>query len=378
MACGSVWLRSPPASPRRFADHDIQEEDTMLRSSLRAARRTNPAPRSAATVLGLALLPLTLAASLTLPVAVRAEPAKPECIAPAKPGGGFDLTCRIAQTALSESKQLNAPLRITYMPGGIGAVAYNAIIGQRPAEAGTIVAWSGGSLLNIAQGKFGRFGENDVRWLAAIGADYGVVVVRADAPWKSMKELMEAIRKEPAKVVFGAGGTIGSQDWMKAALTARAAGIDHKTMRFVAFEGGGEAMTALQGGHIQVYSGDAGEMAEFVKQGAPIRLLGVFADERLPGALKDVPTAKEQGYDIQWPIARGFYVGPKVSDADYQWWVSAFKTAMATPEYQKLRTERGLFPFDRVGDDLDRYVKAQVASYRKLATEFGLNVTPQK
>lgn len=315
------------------------------------------------------------AASLTLFVSgVAAEPAKPECIAPAKPGGGFDLTCRLAQTTLQQGKQLIAPMRITYMPGGIGAVAYNAIIGQRPAEAGTIIAFSGGSLLNLAQGKFGKFTENDVRWVSAIGTDYGVVVVRADSPYKTLPDLMAAIKKDPAKIVFGAGGTIGSQDWMKAALTARSAGIDYKTMRFVAFEGGGEALTALQGGHIHVYSGDAGEMSELLKQGGPIRLLAVFAGERLPGLLKDVPTAKEVGFDIQWPIVRGFYVGPKVSDADYHWWSAAFQKAMATPEFVKLREERGLFPFDRTGADLDKYVKDQVGVYRNLASEFGLNV----
>ena len=332
--------------------------------------------RISAAALG-SLLPAALLAGLP-GGASAAEPSKPECIAPAKPGGGFDLTCRIAQSAMTDGKQLSAPMRITYMPGGIGAVAYNAIVGQRPGEAGTVVAWSGGSLLNLAQGKFGRFTENDVRWVATVGADYGAVVIRADAPWKTLPELMAAIKKEPTKVVFGAGGTIGSQDWMKAALTARSAGIDHKTMRFVAFEGGGEALTALQGGHSQVYSGDAGEIAELVKQGAPIRVLAVFADSRLPGTLKDVPTAKEQGFDIQWPIARGFYVGPKVSDADYQWWSNAFKAAMATPEYDKMRSERGLFPFEKSGPEVDKYVKEQVANYRKLAAEFGLKVVEQK
>lgn len=313
-------------------------------------------------------------AALSFSTGVAAEPPKPECIAPAKPGGGFDLTCRLAQTSLADGKQLNAPMRITYMPGGIGAVAYNAIVGQRPGEAGTIVAFSGGSLLNIAQGKFGKYTENDVRWLAGVGTDYGVVVVRNDSPFKTLAELMAGIKKEPGKVVFGAGGTIGSQDWMKAALTAKAAGIDYKTMRFVAFEGGGEALTALQGGHIQVYSGDAGEMAALIKQGGPIRILGVFSDARLPGLLKDVPTAKEQGFDIQWPIIRGFYVGPKVADADYKWWTDAFVKTMATPEFAALREERGLFPFDKTGAELDAFVKDRVGVYRKLAGEFGLNV----
>ena len=177
-------------------------------------------------------------------------------------------------------------------------------------------------------------------------------------------------------MVFGAGGTVGSQDWMKAALTARAAGLNPKSMRFVAFEGGGEAITALQGGHVQVYSGDASEAEEQIKAGAKIRVLAVMSDKRLEGGLAKVPTAKEQGMDIEWPIIRGFYVGPKVSDADYKVWVDTFNKMMATPAFAKLRAERGLFPFDKTGAELDAYVKERVGYYRKLAGDFGLKPSP--
>ena len=179
-----------------------------------------------------------------------AEPRRPECVAPAKPGGGFDLTCRLTQTSLKEGGVLKRPMRIVYMPGGVGAVAYNNIVAQRPDEGGAIVAFSGGSLLNLAQGKFGRYSVDDVRWLAAIGADYGVVVVRDDSAYQTLGALMEALKKDPSAVVFGTGGSVGSQDWMKAALTARAAGVDPRKMRFVAFEGGGEGITALRGNHV--------------------------------------------------------------------------------------------------------------------------------
>src|SRR5690606_16059667 len=161
-------------------------------------------------------------------------------------------------------------------------------------------------------------------------------------------------------VVLGAGGTVGSQDWMKAALTAKAAGGDVRKMRFVAFEGGGEAVTALRGGHIQAYMGDAADAFAMMEGGAPIPVLAVFNTERLPGKLGVVPTAKEQGYDIEWPIIRGFYVGPKVSDEAYQFWVDAFNKTMASPEYAKLREQQGLFPFDKTGAELDAYVKERV------------------
>ena len=320
------------------------------------------------------LISLALACAATL--AVAAGPfEKTECVAPAKPGGGFDLTCKLAQTSLMDGKYIADPMRVTYMPGGIGAVAYNTVIAQRPAESNTLVAFSGGSLLNIAQGKFGRYNENDVRWLAAIGADYGAIIVSENSPFKTLKDVMAAVKADPAKVVFGAGGTVGSQDWMKAALTAKAAGLNPKSMRFVAFEGGGEAMTALQGGHVQVYSGDASEAVQQMAAGTKIRILAVMSDKRVPGALANIPTAKEQGVNIEWPIIRGFYMGPKVSDADFKAWSDTFKKMMATPAYEKLRAERGLFPFDLVGAEADAYIKKRVTEYRKLASDFGLAVT---
>ncbi len=318
---------------------------------------------------------LAAAAALALAFSAQAGPLdKTECIAPAKPGGGFDLTCKLAQSALLNGKYISDPMRVSYMPGGIGAVAYNAIVAQRPDENNTIIAFSGGSLLNLAQGKFGRYNEKDVRWLAAIGTDYGAVVVAENSPLKTIADLVAAIKADPGKVVFGAGGSVGSQDWMKAALTARAAGLDPKTMRFVAFEGGGEAITALQGGHVQVYSGDASEAEEQIKAGAKIRVLAVMADKRLEGAMANTPTMKELGYDIEWPIIRGFYMGPKVSDADFKVWQDTFAKMMATPEYNKLRAERSLFKFALTGPELDAFITERMAAYRKLAADFNLKV----
>ncbi|EPT7054209.1 tripartite tricarboxylate transporter substrate binding protein [Cronobacter sakazakii] len=316
------------------------------------------------------LLASSLAFSFTEAVAAEA-PSRPECIAPAKPGGGFDLTCKLIQVSLQETGALEKPMRVTYMPGGVGAVAYNAIVAQRPGEPGTVVAFSGGSLLNLSQGKFGRYNVDDVRWLASVGTDYGMIAVRADSPWKTLGDLMKALEKDPNSVVFGAGASIGSQDWMKTALLAQKAGVDPHKMRYVAFEGGGEPVTALMGNHVQAVSGDLSEMVPYLT-GNKLRVLAVFASERLPGQLAQVPTAKEQGYDLVWPIIRGFYVGPKVSDADYQWWVQTFEKLQQTDEFKKQRDLRGLFEFNLTGKALDEYVKNQVNDYREKAKAFGL------
>lgn len=313
-----------------------------------------------------------LVGAVTLMTAHAGAPDSPECIAPAKPGGGFDLTCKLAQAALQGAGITKQPMHIAYMPGGVGAIAFDTIVTKRSAESHTLVAYSSGSLLNLVNGRFGHRSLRDVRWLAAIGADYGIVLVARQSPWKTLPELMTAMRADPAKVMFAAGGTIGSQDWVKVALIAEAAGVDYKAMRFVAFEGGGEATAALKGGHVQVYAGDASEVADKLPPQGPFRVLAVMAEHRLPGLLADVPTAREQGVDIVWPTVRGFYMGPEVPDADFKAWTDTFDRLMSTPEFDRLRTRHGLYPLAMTGPALQAYLQAQSRRYAEIADRFGL------
>ncbi len=300
-----------------------------------------------------------------------AAPDKFECLAGAKPGGGFDLTCQLLRLSLQNAKLIDKPMSVTYMEGGVGAVAYNHVVGTRPADPGLVVAASSGSALLLAQKKFGVHDENAVRWLGALGADYGVLAVSADSPFASLAELGRAFQADPAAFPIGGGGAVGSQDWMKAAIFAKSLGVDPKRMRYAALEGGGAVLTALQGGHVKIGSGDAAEMAALHKAGK-IRVLAVMSEQRLPGDLADVPTAREQGLDLVWTIWRGVYMGPKVADADYAWWVETLKKLVATPEFAAERQARGLFPYDKIGADFDRQVKADVARFRELAREAGL------
>lgn len=299
------------------------------------------------------------------------EPKHPLCLAPAKPGGGFDLTCRLLSNSLMGSKLLDKPMMVNFMPGGVGAVAYNHVIGQKPSEGDMVVAVSTGSALNIAQGKFGKFDENAVRWLAALGADYGAIIVKADSKWNTLDELIRDLKADPKGFVLGSGGSIGSQDWFKAALIAKQAGINPKDMRYVAFEGGGEALAALLGGHIQIYPGDIAEFAGQYESGK-YKVLAVMSEERLPGKFGNIPTAKELGYDVVWTIWRGYYVGPKVTDEQYNYWVDLITRLTNTEEFKKEREARGLYPFTKIGKEFDEYLKKDVSKFRNLAKEAGL------
>ncbi|WP_027909506.1 tripartite tricarboxylate transporter substrate binding protein [Pseudomonas sp. URMO17WK12:I4] len=298
------------------------------------------------------------------------QPNRPECIAPSKPGGGFDLTCKLAQAGLKDNKILKTPMRVTYMPGGIGAVAYNAIVANRRNDPGTLVAFSGASLLNLALGKYGRFDENEVQWLTTIGTDYGTLAVRDDSPYKNLDDVVKALKKDPKSIVVGGGGSIGGQGWMKIALLAKAAGINPSELRYAAFEGGSEHYMALMGKHVDLVTGSASEIAS--QKGNNIRTLAVFSEERLPGDLAEIPTAREQGYEIQWPLIRGYFLGPDVPQEQVQWWRDSFAKLEASPEFERYMVDRDVLPMYVSGDELQALVKKQVAEYRELGREFGL------
>ncbi|XAH23107.1 tripartite tricarboxylate transporter substrate-binding protein [Xylophilus sp. GW821-FHT01B05] len=320
----------------------------------------------------LASLAALLAASHASAAAEDPSNSAAECVIPAKAGGGFELTCGLARDALQAVRPLRPPLAQRYLPGGIGALAFDRIATGRMGGPGTLVAFSSGSLLNLAQGRFGPHPASAVRWLAALGTDYGVIAVRSDSPFKRLQDVVAALRQDMARLAFGAGGTVGSQDWMKAALMLRAAGLDHKAMRFVSFEGGGEALAALRGGHVALFSGDVAEARQAIDAGAPLRLLAVLAEARLPGALAGVPTAREQGLDLVWPTVRGLYLSADVPEPAARAWAEALRQAMAAPGYAALRERHGLYPFSLTGAALDDFVQRELSRYRQLATELGL------
>ncbi len=311
-----------------------------------------------------------LALALALgPAAPAARAAVVQCVVPAKSGGGFDLTCRLAQALLATP---GPPPRLVYQPGGIGALTYSEVVRGSRAEPRELIAFSSGTLLNIAQGRFGPWRPERLRWVAALALDHGVVAVHQDSPWRTLDDLLQALRRAPAAAAFAAGGTIGSQDWMKAALLARAAGVSHKALRVVAFEGGGDALRALEGRYVQVLCGDAAELSQHLAQGARVRLLASLSQTRLTGRFSAVPTAVEQGVDLRWPILRGLYASSDFPAAELSALVQRIELSHAARDIQAQILEHAMQPALLTGAALAMEVEAQLKRYRAQAEMFGL------
>lgn len=294
-----------------------------------------------------------------------------ECIAPAAAGGGWDLTCRTVGQVLRELELSPGLVRTTNMPGAGGGVAFAHTVGQRNEDPDLLVAASPSTTLRLAQGQYGRLTEDDVRWVGALGAEYGVLAVAADAPWRTLDDLLAAWRADPGSVVVGGGSAVAGQDHMKVLLMAHRAGIDPRRIRYVPFDGGGEAMTTLLGGFIQVFSGEASEVEGQVSAGR-MRVLTVLAPERVPGFLEDVPTARESGVEVDWVTWRGFYVPGGISDARYGEWVEILRRVAATPRWAEARRRNRLQPFARFGPDFEAFVRRQVVDFRAMSREIGL------
>jgi putative tricarboxylic transport membrane protein len=211
-----------------------------------------------------------------------------------------------------------------------------------------------------------------VRFVGALGADYGVLVVGADSPYQDLTALVDAVKADPTSVTFAGGSAAGGFDHLKVLQVMKSAGFDDiRSVRYIAFDGGGEAVTQLLGGHVQVMTGDVSEVLGFLEAG-DVRAVAVLSDERLPGDLADIPTAKEQGFDVVAPNWRGFYVGGDVSDDAFDYWAGAMKTVYDSAEWQDIMVQNGLMPFFRAGPDFQGFVDSQVADIKSLSQEIGI------
>lgn len=308
-----------------------------------------------------------------MPFAAHAfEPGNTECIAPANPGGGWDFTCRQVGKTLQDLKLIPGTMQVTNLAGGGGGVAYAEVVNKRNEDNNLIVAASSATSTRLAQGAFPGNDMSQVRWLGSIGADYGIIAVAKDSPINTLPELMAQIKADPTAVSVAGGSAVGGWDHLKVLIAAKKSGIDDvRTIKYVAFDGGGEAVTQLLAGSVQAFTGDASEAKGFVDSG-DIKVIAVLAPERLPGDFNSFPTAKEQGIDAVGANWRGFYAPGGMSDDAYGYWVEQIGKVYASDEWKQIMAQNGIAPLDLQGDAFQAFVKANVEEIQALSKEIGL------
>jgi putative tricarboxylic transport membrane protein len=298
------------------------------------------------------------------------QPRNVECIAPADPGGGWDFTCRQMANVLVEMGLVPGSIRTQNLPGGGGGVAFASVVANQKGNDNLIVAASTATTSRIAAGEFAGYTADDVRWVAALGADYGIIAVAPDSPYQTLEDLIEAWQADPRSISVVGGSSVGGWDHLKVLLLADAAGIPVRDVRYTSFNAGGPAIIEVLAGRADVFTGDISEALPQIEAGN-LRPLVVLSDERQEGLLADTPTAVELGYDVVGPNWRGFYMPPGVSDEAYDWWVEAFRKMADSPEWQVLREQNAIADFRRFGDEMEAFAKQQVADISQLLTDIG-------
>ncbi len=301
------------------------------------------------------------------------EPGNTECIAPAGVGGGWDMTCRMVGKALQDQKLIPGNMQVTNKAGGGGGAAYAEVVNKRNEDNNLLVAASSATAARLAQGAYPGNTMAQVRWLASVGADYGAIGVAPDSPYKTLPELMEAVKKDPKSVSFAGGSAAGGWDHLKVLLIAKKSGIeDVRTVKYVTFDGGAEAITQLMGGNVTAFTGDVSEALGFVEAGK-LRILAALAPERLEGEIASkFETAKEQGLDVVGANWRGFYVPGGMSDDAYNFWVDAVGKVYDSAEWKEIMTSNGMAPLDLRGEDFQKFVGESVAEIEALSKEIGI------
>jgi putative tricarboxylic transport membrane protein len=318
------------------------------------------------------LVAAAVAASALAAPAFAYEPEATECIAPANPGGGWDFTCRQVGKTMQDLQVIPGTMQVVNLAGGGGGVAYAEVVNKRNDENDLIVAASSATATRLAQGAYPGNTMEQVRWLATVGADYGIIAVAADSDINTLPELMDRIKADPRSVAIAGGSAVGGWDHLKVLLAATASAIeDVRTIKYVAFDGGGEAVTQLLAGSVQAFTGDASEAKGFVDSG-DIKVIAVLAPERLEGDFADFPTAKEQGIDVIGANWRGFYAPGGMSDDAYDFWVDAIGTVYDSPEWKAVMAQNGLAPLDLRGAEFEAFVVDSIASITDLSKQIGL------
>ena len=226
---------------------------------------------------------------------------------PANPGGGWDTTGRAIGKALQDAGLASS---VTYenKGGAAGAIGLAQFVNASKGDPNALMVMGAVMLGGIITGK-PPVSVTQATPIARLTSEYNVFVLPEGSPFKTMKDVVEAMKKDPASVKWG-GGSRGSTEHIAAAMIAREVGVDAAKINYVPFRGGGEATAAILGGNVTVGGSGYSEFQQYIEAGK-MKAIGVTSENRLKGI--NVPTLKEQGINVVIGNWRGVYAAPGIT-----------------------------------------------------------------
>jgi len=294
-------------------------------------------------------------------------PSRPiQIIVPFPPGGVADLVARPAAAGLE--KQLKQPVAVVNKPGAAGAVGMQSAAVSKPDGYTLLSALVSISVIPEVDALFGRprtYKREDFAPIALLSADPMIVVVKKESPFKSMADIAAEAKRRPGEIMYSSSGIYGATH-VPTEMWAHAAGVK---MRHIPTPGGGPALTALLGGHVDILFSVPIIAYGQIKSG-DLRPLAVTSDKRL-AAYPDVPTLKELGYDVEYYIWCGLFAPQATPKEAIKVLRDAVRQVVATPEF-KNAMEKMNTPIDyRDADEFKKFWDADAERLIKILPHIG-------
>ena len=308
-----------------------------------------------------------LAAAGTLPLSAQAATAI-KMMLPANPGGGWDTTGRALGKALQDAGVASS---VTYdnKGGAAGAIGLAQFVNGSKGDPNAMMVMGAVMLGGIITGK-PPVNLTQATPLARLTSEYNVFVLPANSPYKNMAEVVAQLKKDPGSIKWG-GGSRGSTEHIAAAMIAREVGVDPSKINYVAFRGGGEAISAILGGNVTVGGSGFSEFAEYITTGK-MKPIGVTSAQRLKGAASSIPTLKEQGINVEIGNWRGVYGAPGISAAQRTELIAQIEKATKSKAWAEALQKNDWTPAWLGGDAFAKFVDDEFASLRATMAKSGM------
>jgi putative tricarboxylic transport membrane protein len=253
-----------------------------------------------------------------------------EIVVGSAPGGSPDVMARLVQNIFQQRGLVPSSV-VVNKPGAANTIGW-AYLNQHAGDGHYIATYSPAVIGNRLMGT-SQLDYRDFTPLNILAREYVVISVRSDSPYKTLADLTARLKKDPGSVSFAFATARGNHNHIVLSMYLKSIGIDPRTARAVVYPGGGPALTAMLGGHVDVYVASPRSMYPLHKEGRA-RVLGVSSEKREP-TLADLPTLREQGHDAVFFTWRGF-MGPRgVKPAEVAYWDAVFEQLAKSDEWRK-------------------------------------------
>ena len=307
-----------------------------------------------------------------LPAATLAQSFKPEraveIVVHNAPGGGSDLLARFMTTLLEKEKLLPVRAQVSNRPGGGSALAM-AYMAEKRGDPHTIALFTSAWMMTPILSAEAKAGFNDMTPIARLVLESSLVVVKADSPYKTLQAFVDAAKKEPGKLKQS-GGSVQTRGNFVRLILQRATGA---RWSYISFPGGGERISALLGGHVDILMAEPQELGEYIRNGQ-LRALAQITEKRLT-RFPDVPTLKEAGFNVHSdPTIRGAVAPPGTAKNIVAYWEDVFARMVKTEGWRKYLDENQFEDGFQRSDELVKSSAEFVARMREMLKDAGLKV----